>query len=183
MFLYYRDMEREIARVSDNDINFPSNARLSEPRFEVRAIIMNPNGEICVIKSQKYDYIQLPGGGIELGETSTDAIIREIREETGYIAIDVKGLGYILDNRSGLSGKSYAFDVKISKEREDTNYTKREQGEDFKTVWLTRKKIIQILQAENEKLKTLPEEQKSYNGAFAAKRDLILVEKYLDLLG
>ena len=55
-------------------------------RDSARSIIIR-NGKIAMIHSQKYDYYKFPGGGIEPGESSVDALIRETAEEAGLTVI------------------------------------------------------------------------------------------------
>ncbi len=60
------------------------------------------NDEILMIKSYRHlvDSIQIevPSGYIDEGETPKEAAIRELREETGYVAKDVISIGhYTLD--------------------------------------------------------------------------------------
>ena len=55
-------------------------------RDSARSIIIR-NGRIAMIHSLKYDYYKFPGGGIEAGESITDALIRETAEEAGLIVI------------------------------------------------------------------------------------------------
>ena len=68
-------------------------------RFNVRCILRNNNGEICAVKSEKYGYVQIPGGGIKDKDKIIDALRREIQEETGYLITGIKPIGYILDKR------------------------------------------------------------------------------------
>ena len=55
------------------------------PYVGVGAVIVQ-DGKVLIVK-RKYDPLagqwSLPGGGVELGETLEDSIVREMREETG----------------------------------------------------------------------------------------------------
>lgn len=55
------------------------------PYVGVGAVIVQ-GGEVLIVK-RKYDPLagqwSLPGGGVELGETLEDSVVREMREETG----------------------------------------------------------------------------------------------------
>lgn len=65
-------------------------------RDSARSIVIR-HGKIAMIHSQKYDYYKFPGGGIEKGEDSISAMIRETREEAGLIVIPetVREYGYV----------------------------------------------------------------------------------------
>lgn len=58
-------------------------------RTAARVVCFNPDGELLMIRSSdpvdrtKPDWWELPGGGIDHGETAQDAILRELREECG----------------------------------------------------------------------------------------------------
>lgn len=54
-------------------------------RPSVRGIILDPNGKVAMIYSEKYHFYKFPGGGIEGDETHLEALEREIKEETGMI--------------------------------------------------------------------------------------------------
>ncbi|MBR4627909.1 MAG: NUDIX domain-containing protein [Ruminococcus sp.] len=86
------------------------------PRFRrpsVRAVIMAGAG-IAMVHSKKFDYYKFPGGGIESGEDHVQALVREVREETGLSVIPdtVRELGSVL--RVQLS--QYAADTVFEQE-------------------------------------------------------------------
>ena len=54
-------------------------------RPSVRGIILDQNGKVAMIYSEKYHFYKFPGGGIEDNETHLEALKREIKEETGMI--------------------------------------------------------------------------------------------------
>ncbi len=83
---------------------------MTPPSIRVIAIcLFQHNGSILVaegIDSVKDERFARPlGGGIEPGEASREAIIREIREETGQEITDLRLLG-VLENLFTYEGKS-----------------------------------------------------------------------------
>lgn len=65
------------------------------------AIILNADQtQVLLVKRQDLPIWVLPGGGIEVGETSEQALTREVQEETGYqVQILRKCAEYIPINR------------------------------------------------------------------------------------
>jgi 8-oxo-dGTP diphosphatase len=68
-------------------------SRFVRPLFQVfaAAVIFDAEGRILLVKLtyQRQHPWGLPGGSLDYGETPEDAILREVREETGWrIAID-----------------------------------------------------------------------------------------------
>lgn len=52
-------------------------------RVSIKAIITNDNGGILLLNEEGEGW-ELPGGGLEQGENSREALERELIEETGY---------------------------------------------------------------------------------------------------
>lgn len=55
-------------------------------RPSARGIVIK-DGKVAMIHSAQYDYYKFPGGGIEEGETPLEAMIREVKEESGLTVI------------------------------------------------------------------------------------------------
>ena len=71
---------------------------------------------IHTYRFQRYIY-ELPGGGIEAGETPEEAAVRELQEECGLIGTVLRPLN-VLHRSNG--NTEYVFLVDVSKEQEAT---------------------------------------------------------------
>ena len=90
------------------DINWP---KLS--RDAVRAIIID-NNKVGLVKSEKEGFYKFPGGGVEIGETHLEALVRETLEETGLKVIPstIKAFGMIHEIRKSIFDVDKIFDQK-----------------------------------------------------------------------
>ena len=65
------------------------------PEPTVGALIFNDKDQILLVKTHKWKgKYTIPGGHVELGESLTEALKREIREETGLKLLSSKFLCY-----------------------------------------------------------------------------------------
>ena len=61
------------------------------PEATVGALVINERGEVLLVRSFKWgEKYTVPGGHIELGERAEDAIVREVKEETGLDSVAVE---------------------------------------------------------------------------------------------
>ena len=74
------------------------NSNSISQREAVRAIIII-NNNILLVQSNRGDY-KFPGGGVEENESHAAGLIREVREETGYINCIVKDkIGTVIERK------------------------------------------------------------------------------------
>lgn len=168
---------RKIAEISDKDFGFTDLGDKSDKsRFGVR-IILKDGGEIYAIKSGKHGFYQLPGGGINSGESITDALRREVREETGFLIDTIRPLGYTLEHRESIRNQrpqkhdiSFVFEARAVKNI-GTNYMDDEVEEGFKPVRIKVEDLVIELSKDEGKIQ-------SYNGCFSNRRDLEIAKYY-----
>ena len=63
------------------------------PRNRAVAIVIHNDKLLVMFRKNSREYYTFPGGGIEAGETTEQAVIREVMEETS-LHIEAEGLAY-----------------------------------------------------------------------------------------
>lgn len=58
-------------------------------RVSAKALIKNQRNEFLFVEEKQGNGFELPGGGIENGETASDALIRELKEELNVAPISI----------------------------------------------------------------------------------------------
>lgn len=75
----------------------PDAPKANTLRVAVSAVVQDEAGRLLMIRRTDNDLYAIPGGGQEVGETVTDAVVREVQEETG-LTVEVTGLIGIYSN-------------------------------------------------------------------------------------
>ncbi len=90
-----------------------------EPYYAIRLpdyvtiFALTPSEEILVVEQYRpvvEDYtLELPSGHVEDGETPSEAAIRELRVETGYVAREVELLGTLIPDTGRLENRLWCY--------------------------------------------------------------------------
>ena len=101
-------MGRENVLFVMDEKNYTNDMPLIE-RHGVRAIICK-DGKYAMQRALDREY-KIPGGGIDKGETDSDALYREVREETGMIIAQSKSeyIGEVLEYRRDIFDNNKRF--------------------------------------------------------------------------
>lgn len=75
----------------------PAAPRPNAIKVAVSAVVLDDQGRILMIRRTDNDLYSIPGGGLEAGETVSEAVAREVLEETG-VQVDVSDMVGVFSN-------------------------------------------------------------------------------------
>ena len=112
-------------------------------RVAVRGIIFI-DGKLLMIENN-FGEAKLPGGGIECGEDDSEALVREVKEETGYDVLveSIVPFGEIEEKRLSVNEPkiwhqiSRLYFCDVYPEKGQCNYTENEKKYGFKQILYT----------------------------------------------
>jgi leucyl-tRNA synthetase len=124
-------------------------------RKTVTAIIEHSNGHLFLLLKEPESFL-LVGGGIENGETPEQAIIREVREETGYVNMDIKRIlakelhafGYRISKNKNQKSTDTVFYIKLKDEQQIKSEANQGKHE---LVWMEKKDVGNRISWEHHK--------------------------------
>ncbi len=144
-------------------------------RPTVRGII-EKDGKLALIHKKEYDYYAFPGGGIDEGETYEEALIREVKEETGLIVIPESITEYggaLRLNKSTrfpetvFEQENFNYKCRVLDEVGEQNLDEEEAEEGFDLVFVT---------PEEARRKNRYDDHREENGGIWMERENILLE-------
>ncbi len=123
----------------------------------VCAVAFTEEGEVLMVKQYRHPIketiLEITGGFVDEGETPEEAVIRELKEETGYEFSSVKNVGKVAANPGVLDNFTYLFLAQGGKKTGEQSLDENEELElvkislqELKTLFLENK-IVQSLHA------------------------------------
>jgi len=125
-------------------------------RPTVRGLVFR-DGAMLMIKTNRGDY-KIPGGGVGRRETYEQALVREIKEETGFICAKVgRKIGEIkelkndtFDDEADFCMHSYFYEIEVSDEKGPQRLERYEAKLEFEPCWIP---IVEAIKANEMVLK------------------------------
>ena len=103
-------------------------------------------GRLAMVRQYRYAVgswqLELPAGGIEVGETPAEAALRELREETGLVADELLSLGMVYPSAGSTDEECHMFAARCTGERTALHL---DRGEQCELVLLTREEVERML--------------------------------------
>lgn len=128
--------------------NYTDNMPVLE-KYSVRGVIIK-DGKVAT-QMARAGYYKILGGGVEPGEDFSDALIREVREESGLLVRrgTIREAGEIIEMREDIFTKgtkyvchSYFFFCDVEEEMTAPCMTASEVEEGYHLAWATPEEII-----------------------------------------
>lgn len=135
-----------------------------------RAILYDNHGNIGLMSFSGRNFFSLPGGRVERGETSRQAIRRELLEETGCNARLLSEIGTIVEyrNRNCVKKISTCYRMRVAGKKGIPQLTDFERGMDSRVLWIPIQDALELL----NKVKT-----NDYWGMFIQRRETAFIEE------
>ena len=116
-------------------------------REAARAIVLDADKNVALLRVANKNYYKLPGGGIENGEDRTAALQRECMEEIGCSVEIVGEVGSVVEYRKmfGIKQISYCYVARVKGEKGTPALTPEELSAGFEPVWIPYDEAVRLM--------------------------------------
>ncbi len=143
-------------------------------RQAARAVVFDNDNKIGLLYAKKLGIYKLPGGGIEEGEDSVQACIRECKEELGCRVKILGELGEIIEYREGeeydnrlFFQESFHYLAEVVGKKQATEFSANEIAAGFELLWLDLSEAMDLIKNKKDK----------YSFSFVKHRELTVLQE------
>jgi len=145
----------------------------------VRVVLLDGENLVALLYLAALNFFTIPGGGVEGGEELEQAVIREMREETGCAVEITHELGIIVENSKtlGWNGINHCYIAKVKGDKGLPCLTEEEAGDETQLRWHGLEEALGIIA--NQKAKPRSEKEAGLVGIIQ-QRDIALLKGVRD---
>ena len=66
------------------DVLFSEESGYATPKLDIRAVVLDDEEEVLLVREKEDGLWTLPGGWVDVGESPSESVEREVKEESGY---------------------------------------------------------------------------------------------------
>ena len=134
---------KQIKIITDKEILGTEGFSDAKPRITARAIVKTRDERYALMYARKYDLYSLPGGGVEGEEAVTEALKREVFEETGCSCDSIEPLGYVEENRAHCDYTQISYYYVVTTDCNDLapSLTEAEAGNGTEVGWYSLEEV------------------------------------------
>jgi len=146
-------------------------------RTSVRAIVVDADKKIGLLYSSRFGFYEFPGGGVERGETTEQAVVRECKEEAGCTVQIICEVGRTIEMRkaSRQVTKVYCYIVKVVGPKGEPQLMPDELADGLSVHWVGIEEVRGFL------FKRADRSKKLYHN-YMANRALVFFDEAMALL-
>jgi ADP-ribose pyrophosphatase len=128
-------LRRDVCRLPQGSVIDPYYVRVHAGFSVVFAL----TADRCVVMTRQYKHgigdvvLELPAGALEPGEAPAECAVRELKEETGYVAPDLELIGEFAADPTSSTGRLYLY---LARDATPTGAADPDITEDIETVVL-----------------------------------------------